>query len=163
VSTVLPIQVTVNGELCQRVVPVHRTLADFLRRDLAMTGTKVGCDTGDCGACTVLLDGKPVASCIVLAVEANGRTVQTVEGLAAGADLHPLQNAFVERGAIQCGYCTPGMLMVAKALLDENPSPTDREVRDALAGNLCRCTGYVRIVDAVLHAAAGQETATGHR
>ncbi len=153
-ATMLPIEVIVNGEVYQRVVPVHRTLADFLRRDLALTGTKVGCDTGDCGACTVLLDGKPVVSCIVLAVEANGRTVRTVEGLAAGPALHPLQEAFVERGAIQCGYCTPGMLMAATALLDENRTPNAAEVRDALAGNLCRCTGYVRIVEAVQQAAA---------
>lgn len=153
-AQMLPIHIIVNGEPCQRVVPVHRTLADFLRRDLGMTGTKVGCDRGDCGACTVLLDGKPVASCIVLAVEANGQTVLTVEGLAAGPQLHPLQEAFVECGAVQCGYCTPGMLMAAKALLDQNPAPEAGTVREGLAGNLCRCTGYIRIVEAVLQAAA---------
>lgn len=154
-ATMLSVHLVVNGEACARVVPVHRTLADFLRRDLALTGTKVGCDTGDCGACTVLLDGKPVASCIVLAVEADGRTVQTVEGLAGGADLHLLQQAFVECGAIQCGYCTPGMLMAAAGLLNENTTPTDLDIRDALAGNLCRCTGYLRIVEAVRRAARG--------
>ena len=156
-ATRLSVHLVVNGEACARVVPAHRTLADFLRRDLALTGTKVGCDAGDCGACTVLLDGKPVASCIVLAVEADGRVVQTVEGLASGANLYPLQQAFVECGAIQCGYCTPGMLMAASALLNENPAPTDLDVRDGLAGNLCRCTGYVRIVDAVRHAARGRQ------
>lgn len=160
-ATMLPVHLVVNGEACARGVAVHRTLADFLRRDLALTGTKVGCDTGDCGACTVLLDGKPVASCIVLAVEADGQTVQTVEGLAGGADLHPLQQAFVECGAIQCGYCTPGMLMAAAALLNENAAPTDLDVRDGLAGNLCRCTGYVRIVDAVRHAAREKGTVPG--
>lgn len=148
----LPIRVIVNGEAVERTVPVHRTLADFLRRDLGLTGTKVGCDAGDCGACSVLLDGELVASCLVLAVEADGKQVLTVEGLAAGANLHPLQESFIQEGAIQCGYCTPGMLMAAKALLDGNPEPNESEVRAALSGNLCRCTGYVRIVDAVLRA-----------
>ena len=133
-------------------MPAHRTLADFLRRDLGLTGTKIGCETGDCGACSVLLDGALVASCLVLAAEADGKQVLTVEGLAAGAMLDPLQEAFVKEGAIQCGFCTPGMLMAARALLDENPSPTGTEVREALGGNLCRCTGYVRIVDAVMRA-----------
>lgn len=148
----LTIHTTVNGESYERAVPAHRTLADFLRRDLGLTGTKIGCETGDCGACSVLLDGALVASCLVLAVEADGKQVLTVEGLAKGAELHPLQEAFVQEGAIQCGYCTPGMLMASKALLDENTQPTAGQVRDALGGNLCRCTGYVRIVDAVMHA-----------
>jgi carbon-monoxide dehydrogenase small subunit len=148
----LTVRMDVNGETHDRSIPAHRTLADFLRRDLGLTGTKIGCETGDCGACSVLLDGALVASCLVLAVEADGKQVLTVEGLAAGAKLHPLQEAFVEEGAIQCGYCTPGMLLSSKALLDENPAPTEAEVREALGGNLCRCTGYVRIVDAVMRA-----------
>ncbi len=151
-AKILTIRTTVNGESYERAVPAHRTLADFLRRDLGLTGTKIGCETGDCGACSVLLDGALVASCLVLAVEADGKQVLTVEGLAKGAALHPLQEAFVQEGAIQCGYCTPGMLMASKALLDENAEPTAGEVRDALGGNLCRCTGYVRIVDAVMRA-----------
>ena len=149
------IRVTVNDELAVREVPVHRTLADFLRRDLQLTGTKIGCDTGDCGACTVLLDDTLVASCLVLAVEADGRRVGTVEGLAKGSTLHPLQQAFVEEGAIQCGYCTPGMLIAAVALLARNPSPAASDIRAGLAGNLCRCTGYVRIVEAVERVARG--------
>ena len=148
----LTVRIDVNGEMQERTIPVHRTLADFLRRDLGLTGTKIGCETGDCGACSVLLDGALVASCLVLAVEADGKKVLTVEGLAAGPRLHPLQEAFVEEGAIQCGYCTPGMLIASKALLDENPQPNTTEVREALGGNLCRCTGYVRIVDAVMRA-----------
>ncbi len=151
----LPVRIVVNGETCERIVLVHRTLADFLRRDLGLTGTKVGCEAGDCGACSVLLDGELVASCLVLAVEADGKQVLTVEGLSAGAKLDPLQKAFIEEGAIQCGYCTPGMLMAAKALLNHNPEPTESEIREALCGNLCRCTGYVRIVYAVLRASLG--------
>jgi|ERR1051326_6820550 carbon-monoxide dehydrogenase small subunit len=148
----LTIRTVVNGESYECVVPAHRTLADFLRRDLGLTGTKIGCDGGDCGACSVLLDDELVASCLVLAVEADGKQVMTVEGLASGSALDPLQEAFVKEGAIQCGYCTPGMLMAARALLDANPQPTESEVREALGGNLCRCTGYVRIVDAVMRA-----------
>ncbi len=147
------IKVTVNGESFQVGVPAHRTLLDFLRQDLELTGTKSGCETGDCGACTVLLNGKAVNSCLVLAVEADGKEVLTVEGLAQGLQLHPLQEAFVEHGAIQCGYCTPGMLLSAKALLDEIPRPTEDEIKEALAGNLCRCTGYYSIVKAVMAAA----------
>ncbi len=141
-----------NGQEHHVDVPVNRTLLDFLRHDAGLTGAKQGCDTGDCGACSVLLNGQLVASCLVLAVEADGGQVLTVEGLAPGADLHPLQEAFVRDGAVQCGFCTPGMLLAAKALLDENPLPTEAEVRAALGGNLCRCTGYVRIVEAVLAA-----------
>jgi carbon-monoxide dehydrogenase small subunit len=147
------IKVTVNGESYQMEVPAHRTLLDFLRQDLELMGTKSGCETGDCGSCTVLLNGKPVNSCLVLAVETDGKEILTVEGLAQGLELHPLQEAFVEHGAIQCGYCTPGMLLSAKALLDENPRPTEGEVKEALAGNLCRCTGYYSIVKAVMAAA----------
>jgi len=147
------IKVTVNREVYELEVPVHRTLLDFLRQDLELMGTKSGCETGDCGACTVLMNGKPVNSCLVLAVETDGKEVLTVEGLAHGLELHPLQEAFIEQGAVQCGYCTPGMLLSAKALLDEIPRPTEDEIKEALAGNLCRCTGYYNIVNAVMAAA----------
>jgi len=147
------IKVTVNREVYELEVSVHRTLLDFLRQDLELMGTKSGCETGDCGACTVLVNGKPVNSCLVLAVETDGKEVLTVEGLAHGLELHPLQEAFIEQGAVQCGYCTPGMLLSAKALLDEIPRPTEDEIKEALAGNLCRCTGYYNIVDAVMAAA----------
>ena len=147
------IKVTVNREVYEVEVSVHRTLLDFLRQDLELMGTKSGCETGDCGACTVLMNGKPVNSCLVLAVETDGKEVLTVEGLAHGLELHPLQEAFIEQGAVQCGYCTPGMLLSAKALLDEIPRPTEDEIKEALAGNLCRCTGYYNIVDAVMAAA----------
>jgi len=147
------IKVTVNREVYELEVSVHRTLLDFLRQDLELMGTKSGCETGDCGACTVLVNGKPVNSCLVLAVETDGKEVLTVEGLAHGLQLHPLQEAFIEQGAVQCGYCTPGMLLSAKALLDEIPRPTEDEIKEALAGNLCRCTGYYNIVNAVMAAA----------
>lgn len=147
------IKVTVNGESYQMEVPSHRTLLDFLRQDLELMGTKSGCETGDCGSCTVLLNGNVVNSCLVLAAEADGKEILTVEGLAHGNELHPLQEAFIEHGAIQCGYCTSGMLLSAKALLDEIPRPTENEVKEALAGNLCRCTGYYGIVKAVMAAA----------
>ncbi|MBP1740202.1 MAG: aerobic-type carbon monoxide dehydrogenase, small subunit CoxS/CutS-like protein [Deltaproteobacteria bacterium] len=147
------IKVTVNREVYEVEVSVHRTLLDFLRQDLELMGTKSGCETGDCGACTVLVNGKPVNSCLVLAVETDGKEVLTVEGLAHGLELHPLQEAFIEQGAVQCGYCTPGMLLSAKALLDEIPRPTEDEIKEALAGNLCRCTGYYNIVNAVMAAA----------
>jgi carbon-monoxide dehydrogenase small subunit len=143
------IRVKVNTELHRKVVSSRRTLLDFLREDLNLTGTKDGCDSGDCGACTVLLDGKPVTSCLVLAVEADNREVVTIEGLMDGNDLHPLQQAFIDEGATQCGYCTPGMLMTAKGLLDNNPHPSRAEIRKAIAGNLCRCTGYERIISAI--------------
>jgi carbon-monoxide dehydrogenase small subunit len=125
-------------------------LLDVIRYKLELTGTKKGCDTGQCGSCTVLLDGKPVNSCLILAMEARGREILTVEGLAKNGQLHPLQEAFIQEGAVQCGYCTPGMLLSAKALLDENPTPTEEEVKEGIAGNLCRCTGYVKIVTAIL-------------
>lgn len=143
------ITLLVNGE--EHVVDVepYWTLLEVLRRELGLTGTKRGCDSGDCGACTVLIDGKAINSCLVLAIAAQGRSIVTIEGLAANGQLHPLQRAFIEHGAIQCGYCTPGMIVSAKALLDENPHPTEDEIRYGIAGNLCRCTGYAKIVEAI--------------
>lgn len=149
------VSLTVNGAKERLDVPSNMTLLQMLREKLALTGTKNGCEAGECGACTVLLDGEPVNSCMVLAVEADGREVITVEGLAPEGGLSPLQEAFVEHNAVQCGFCTPGMLMSATALLQRNPEPTEKEIREALVGNLCRCTGYVRIVDAV-QAAVGK-------
>jgi carbon-monoxide dehydrogenase small subunit len=125
---------------------------EVLREDLDLTGTKIGCGEGDCGACTVLLDGKPVNACLLLAVQAQRHEITTIEGIAPGETLHPIQQAFVDHGAVQCGFCTPGMILSAKAYLDENPSPTEEEVRAHIAGNLCRCTGYQKIVDAILDA-----------
>ena len=147
------IQVTVNGSLECVEVPSHWTLLQMLRDKLALTGTKNGCSAGECGACTVLMDGEPVNSCMLLAVEADGAEIVTVEGLARDGQLDPLQTAFIEQGAVQCGFCTPGVLMTARALLDRNPHPSEEQVREALVGNLCRCTGYTRIVSAVLQAA----------
>jgi len=148
------IQLTVNGQLHLLRVSGSATLLEVLRDQLHLTGTKDGCSEGDCGACTVIMDGQAVKSCLVLAVQADGSQITTVEGLALDSDqAHPLQEAFVEAGAVQCGYCTPGMLMAAKALLDANPEPTRDEIRAALAGNLCRCTGYAKIVTAVEQAA----------
>jgi len=144
-----------NGEKVSVQVEPWAMLVEVLRDQLELTGTKVACGEGECGACTVLLDGRPVNSCLVPALKAQGREVMTVEGLAHLGELHPLQKAFVEHGAVQCGYCTPGMLMSAKALLDHNPSPTEDEVRLAISGNLCRCTGYAKIVEAILDASAG--------
>jgi carbon-monoxide dehydrogenase small subunit len=151
----------VNGDVYRLEIPVNRTLLSALRDDVGLQGTKEGCGSGDCGACTVLLDGKPVNSCLVLAVTADGRHVTTVEGLAKDEKLHPLQEAFIQEGAVQCGFCTPGMLLTAKGLLDENPMPSEGEIRRALAGNLCRCTGYVRIVKAVQKAAATMAQSQG--
>ncbi len=147
------IQLSVNGETVEAAVEPNRTLVQFLREDLGLTGTKHGCGLGDCGACTVILDGRPVNSCLVLAVQANGRDLVTIEGLAENGKLHPIQQAFVEQGAIQCGFCSPGMILSAKALLDENPRPTELEIRTAISGNLCRCTGYQKIVEAIQSAA----------
>lgn len=147
------IQLTINGDAFKLSVAPNRTLVDVLRDDLGLTGAKAGCGEGACGACTVLLDGRPVLSCLTLAVEVQGKSVVTVEGLAEGEELHPVQQAFVEHGAIQCGFCSPGMILVAKALLDENPNPSEEEVREAISGNFCRCTGYAKIVEAVLAAA----------
>ena len=144
------ITLNVNGEEFQVLTEVHRTLLEVLREDLGLTGTKRGCDLGTCGACTVLIEGKPYLSCLTLAVDVQGRKVVTIEGLAQGEETHPLQKAFVEKGAIQCGFCTPGMILTAKAFLDENPHPSEKDVKKAISGNLCRCTGYVKIVEAVL-------------
>jgi len=148
------VQITINGVSREVAVPANRTLLDLLRDDLDLTGTKLGCGEGDCGACTVLLDGEPVNACLVLAAEAEGREVTTIEGLANGSLLHPVQQAFVDVGAVQCGYCTPGMVLVAAALVGRNPSPTESDVRHAISGNFCRCTGYQKIVEAVLTASA---------
>ena len=152
------LQVTVNGLSREVAVEPNRTLLELLREDLDLTGTKHGCGEGDCGACVVLLDGVPVNACLVLALEAEGRVVTTIEGVASGQRLHPVQQAFLEAGAVQCGYCTPGMVLVATALLDRHPKPTEGEVRAEIAGNLCRCTGYQKIVQAILLAA--ERTAT---
>jgi carbon-monoxide dehydrogenase small subunit len=135
-----------------------RTLVEVLRETLGLTGTKKSCNEGECGACTVLIDGKPVASCLVLAVDVQGKEIITIEGLSSGERLHPLQEAFVKHAAIQCGFCTPGMVLTAKALLDVNPKPTASEVRKAISGDLCRCTGYQQIVDAILAASKAMET-----
>jgi carbon-monoxide dehydrogenase small subunit len=150
----LGIAVTVNGERRQREIPHNRLLVDFLHDDLALQGTRSGCGQGICGTCTVIVDGEPVKACLVLAAQVDGCAVTTIEGLASGTTLHPVQTAFVDAGAVQCGYCIPGMVLTAHALLSENPTPTDDEIREALANNLCRCTGYAKIVDAVRLAAA---------
>lgn len=150
----------VNGKNYHVSVETHRTLVEVLRETLGFTGTKKSCNEGECGACTVLMDGKPVASCLVLAVAAQGKEILTVEGLSQGEKLHPVQEAFVKYAAIQCGFCTPGMVMAAVAFLDENPEPTTEEVRRAISGNLCRCTGYQQIVDAVMAAASAMKTGT---
>jgi carbon-monoxide dehydrogenase small subunit len=147
------LRLTVNGLGREIAVEPHRTLLDALREDLGLTGTKQGCGEGDCGACVVLLDKVPVNACLVLAMEAEGREVLTIEGVARGATLHPVQQAFLEAGAVQCGYCTPGMVLVTVSLLDRNPRPTLDEARTAISGNLCRCTGYQKIVEAVMLAA----------
>jgi len=147
------IRIKVNGEWHDLTVANQKTLLDVIRGDLHLTGTKKMCDTGECGGCTVILGGMAVNSCIVLAVDANGKEIITIEGLAEIGKLHPIQEEFVAQGAIQCGFCTPGMILSAKALLDQNPHPTELEVKTAISGNLCRCTGYIRIVNAILSAA----------
>lgn len=147
------IEVILNGEPITALVPARRLLSDFLRDDLGLTGTKRGCETGICGACSVLVEGRLVKSCLGLAVQADGQHIDTVEGLADGETLHPLQESFIDGGGLQCGYCTPGFLMAASALLADNPAPTSDEIRQALNGNLCRCTGYTQIVESIQHAA----------
>ena len=149
------IRLTVNGRTYEQTVEVRMTLADFLREELNLTGTHLGCEHGICGACTILFDGEAVRSCLLLAVQADGANLMTVEGLAQGEELHPLQRAFHENHALQCGFCTPGFLMTAVAFLRETPSPTEAQVREAISGNICRCTGYTPIVQAILQATRG--------
>jgi len=148
------ITTTVNGDPAEFLTDPGTTLLDALRDELQLTGSKEGCGSGDCGACSVIVDGRLVCSCLMLAVEADGRRIETIEGLAHGTELHPLQQKFLEHAALQCGFCTPGLLMASKALLDANPDPTEEEARYWLAGNLCRCTGYDKVIRAVLDAAA---------
>lgn len=155
------IKLTVNGEPQEIVVEPWETLSELIRDKLELTGTKEACGIGDCGACTVILDGKPVLSCLILAVQAKGKDVLTIEGMRNGSELHPLQKAFIEAGAVQCGFCTPGMILTAKALLDENSMPTEGTVKEAIAGNLCRCTGYVKIIDAIMAASRSQAELQG--
>ncbi len=147
------IELKVNGELFRVQVETRRTLLEVLRETLGLTGTKEMCNKGDCGGCTVLMDGRPVLSCLTLAVEAQGKDILTIEGLSKGYELHPIQQAFVDYGAIQCGYCTPGFIMSAKALLDRNPDPTEDEIKEGISNNICRCTGYVQIIQAIQAAA----------
>lgn len=149
----LQILLNVNGDRHELLVAPNRTLLQVLREDLGLSGAKHGCGEGECGSCTVLLDGKPVNSCLVLAAQAQGREITSIEGIATGKELHPVQQAFVDHGAIQCGFCTPGMVLSAKSLLDRKRRPTEHEIRSAISGNLCRCTGYQKIVDAVKDAA----------
>ena len=144
---------TINGDVTEVLCDTTQTLLDVLRDELDMTGTKEGCATGDCGACSVIVDGVLVCACLMLGLEADGKTVETIEGMASGDDLHPLQQKFIDHVALQCGICTPGLLIASKALLDENPDPTEEEIRYGLAGNLCRCTGYHKVVEAVQDAA----------
>lgn len=152
----VPIRITVNGEEhCLEVKP-NRTLVDLLREDMGLTGTKKGCNEGKCGSCTVLMNGLPVDSCMLLAVQADRSEILTIEGLAEGENPHPIQKAFAEKGAVQCGYCTPGMILTAKALLDRNSRPGDDKIRSAIAGNLCRCTGYSKIVEAIGSCGTGE-------
>ena len=150
------IQLRVNGEHYEVRVEPWQTLVEVIREEIGLTGTKEACSTGECGSCTVLLDGKPANSCLLLAVEAQDMDITTIEGLSENGKLHPLQEAFIEHGAIQCGFCTPGIILTAKALFDRNPHPTEVEVKEAISGNLCRCTGYVKIVEAILAAAQGK-------
>ena len=150
------LKLNVNSEEKEILTEVNKTLLEVLRENLGLTGTKRGCDLGTCGACTVLIEGKPYLSCLTLAVDVQGKKILTIEGLAKEGELHPLQKAFVEKGAIQCGFCTPGMILTSKAFLDENPRPSEGEVKKAISGNLCRCTGYVKIVDAILTVAEKQ-------
>src|SRR5258705_10676581 len=150
----IPLSLTINGEIAERLVAPYKTLLEVLREDLGLTGTKHGCELGECGTCTVLLNGTPLLSCLVLGLACAGQAVRTVEGMAQGGKLHPLQETFADLGAAQCGYCTPAFLLAAEALLADNPNPTRNEIKEALAGNLCRCTGYIKIYEAVELAAA---------
>ncbi|MCL5958415.1 MAG: (2Fe-2S)-binding protein [Chloroflexi bacterium] len=143
------IELNVNGENYEVAIEPHRTLLEVLREQLNFVGSKKGCDEGTCGSCTVLMDGKPILSCMTLALDARGKQITTIEGIAKDGVLHPVQEAFINHGAIQCGFCTPGMIVTAKALLDKNPKPSEREIKEAISGNLCRCTGYVKIVEAI--------------
>lgn len=154
------VRLQVNGQVVERSVPADRTLLRFLREDLGLTGTKCGCEIGECGACTVLLNGEPVCSCLVLVAAQDGADVLTVEGLASGGELTDLQEAFLDHDAVHCGFCTPGLLMAAEGLLRRNPSPSEMEIREAISGNLCRCSGYVQIVEAVQDAAARRKAQT---
>ncbi len=151
------IELKVNGELYEIAVEPQRTLLEALREDLGFTGTKEACGTGECGACTVLMDGKPILSCLTLAIESQGKEITTIEGLAQGDKLHPFQKAFIQYGAIQCGFCTSGMILNAKSILDENPKPSREEILKGLEGNLCRCTGYNKILEAILSVSEGEE------
>ena len=160
-ETTRHIHLTVNGRVYERTAPVRMTLADFLREELNLTGTHLGCEHGVCGACTILYNGAAVRSCLMLAVQADGAELMTVEGLAQGDTLHPLQQAFQEYHALQCGFCTPGFLMTAYALLQETPHPSRDEVREAISGNICRCTGYAPIVQAIVQAGSASQTPEG--
>ena len=151
------IELNINGDTYEILVSPNHTLLEVLRDQLGLMGTKRGCDLGACGACTVLIDGEAYLSCIMLAVDARGKEIMTIEGLAEGKDLHPLQQAFVEKGALQCGFCTPGMILTAKAILDEEAHPTEDVIKKKMAGNLCRCTGYKKIVEAVMHVSEQRE------
>ena len=155
-STKMTVQATINGERVVFLCEARQSLLEVLRNELGLTGTKEGCNNGNCGACNVILDGVLVNSCLVLAVETHGRAITTIEGLERDGRLDAVQQAFVQHGAVQCGYCSPGMILAGRALLDRNPQPSEREVREAIAGNLCRCTGYLKIVDAILAAAKAE-------
>ena len=157
-TELVSIGLKVNEIGYKRTVRASMTLLDFLREELGMKGTKKGCDSGQCGACTIIMDGKPINACLVLATQADGKEILTIEGLSSGKRLHPLQEAFAEEGAVQCGFCTPGMILSAKALLDDKKDPSEEEIREALSGNLCRCTGYVKIIKAVQKAATTMRT-----
>ncbi|MBI4641674.1 MAG: (2Fe-2S)-binding protein [Candidatus Tectomicrobia bacterium] len=150
------ITTTVNGDVYEVAVEPQRTLLELLRNELELTGTKEGCGTGDCGACTVIMDGRPVNGCLVLSVEADGKSIITIEGLATENSLHPIQEAFITYGGVQCGFCTPGMIISAKVLLDKNPHPTEEEIKIGISGNLCRCTGYTKIIEAIKAVAEGK-------
>ncbi|MCZ6676466.1 MAG: (2Fe-2S)-binding protein [Candidatus Poribacteria bacterium] len=154
-----PVSLTVNGDQYDLLIEPRKTLLATLRDTIGLTGSKEGCSTGDCGACTVIIDGKAITSCLMLAVSANGKEITTIEGLSSNGHLHPLQQGFIEKGGYQCGFCTPGFIMASKAYLDEIPNPTEAELRHALGGNICRCTGYTKIIEAVMSAAEAMRNA----